>query len=136
MQVDVSAGDQSTLQTANDAVLAALSRVQGLAELKTNLVTSKPQYQLVPTDKLAASGLNIQTLAALVAQAINGQVAAQAVLPQGTMIRPRPASTGNSRYGGHAVGAAHPNGTRCRTAFHAGDDSRGDRPADRDTRQR
>ena len=85
MQVDVAAGDQSTLQTANDAVLAALSRVQNLAELKTNLVTSKPQYQLVPTDKLAASGLNIQTLAAVVAQAINGQVAAQAVLPQGTM---------------------------------------------------
>jgi HAE1 family hydrophobic/amphiphilic exporter-1 len=85
MQVDVSAGDQSTLQIANDAVLAALSRVQGLAELKTNLVTSKPQYLLVPTDKLAASGLNIQTLAAVVAQAINGQVAAQAVLPQGTM---------------------------------------------------
>src|SRR5260370_10624995 len=85
MQVDVSAGDRSTLQVANDAVLAALSRVQGLAELKTNLVTSKPQYQLVPTDRLAASGLNIQTLAALVAQAINGQLAAQAVLPQGTM---------------------------------------------------
>src|ERR1700686_4580674 len=86
MQVDVAAGDQSTLQTANDAVLAALSRVQNLAELKTNLVTSKPQYQLVPTDKLSTSGLNIQTLAAIVAQAINGQVAAQAVLPQGTMV--------------------------------------------------
>src|ERR1700686_4554286 len=85
MQVDVAAGDQSTLQTANDAVLAALSRVQNLAELKSNLAISKPQYQLTPTDKLAASGLNLQTLAALVAQAINGQVAAQAVLPQGTM---------------------------------------------------
>jgi HAE1 family hydrophobic/amphiphilic exporter-1 len=85
MQVDVRAGDQATLQVANDAVVAALSRVSGLAELKTNLVTSKPQYQLVPTDKLSASGLNIQTLAAIVAQAINGQVAAQAVLPQGTM---------------------------------------------------
>src|SRR6202140_1376984 len=86
MQVDVSAGDRSTLQTANDMVVAALSRVSGLAELKTNLVTSKPQYQLVPTDKLSTSGLNIQTLAAIVAQAINGQVAAQAVLPQGTMV--------------------------------------------------
>jgi hydrophobic/amphiphilic exporter-1 (mainly G- bacteria), HAE1 family len=85
MQVDVRAGDQATLQIANDAVFAALSRVSGLAELKTNLVTSKPQYQLVPTDKLSASGLNIQTLAAVVAQAINGQVAAQAILPQGTM---------------------------------------------------
>jgi HAE1 family hydrophobic/amphiphilic exporter-1 len=86
MQVDVRAGDQSTLQLANDQVLQALSRVQGLAELKSNLVSSKPQYQLVPTDKLAASGLNVQSLAALVAQQINGQVAAQAVLPQGTMI--------------------------------------------------
>jgi hydrophobic/amphiphilic exporter-1 (mainly G- bacteria), HAE1 family len=85
MQVDVRAGDQATLQVANDAVVAALSKVSGLAELKTNLVTSKPQYQLVPTDKLGASGLNIQTLAAIVAQAINGQVATQAVLPQGTM---------------------------------------------------
>jgi HAE1 family hydrophobic/amphiphilic exporter-1 len=60
--------------------------VQGLAELKSNLVVSKPQYQLVPTEKLAASGLNIQTLAALVAQQINGQVATQANLAQGTMI--------------------------------------------------
>lgn len=59
--------------------------MRGLAELKSNLVVSKPQYQLVPTDKLAASGLNIQTLAALVAQQINGQVATQANLPQGTM---------------------------------------------------
>ena len=82
MQVDVRAGDQSTLQLANDQVLQALARVQGLAELKSNLVSSKPQYQLVPTDKLAASGLNVQSLAALVAQQINGQVAAQAVLPQ------------------------------------------------------
>jgi HAE1 family hydrophobic/amphiphilic exporter-1 len=86
MQVDVRAPDQATLQVANDRVIAALSKVQGLAELKSNLASSKPQYQLVPTDKLAASGLNVQTLAAIVAQLINGQVAAQAVLPQGTMI--------------------------------------------------
>ena len=86
MQVDVRAGDPATLQIANQQVLTALSRVAGLAELKSNLVASKPQYQLVPTDKLPASGLNIQTLAALVAQQINGQVAAQANLPQGTMI--------------------------------------------------
>ena len=86
MTVDVRAGDTATLQTANDQVLAALSKVQGLAELKSNLVISKPQYQMVPTDKLAASGLNIQTLAALVAQQINGQVATQANLPQGPMI--------------------------------------------------
>jgi HAE1 family hydrophobic/amphiphilic exporter-1 len=85
MTVDVRAGDTATLQTANDQVLAALSKVQGLAELKSNLVVSKPQYQLVPTDKLATSGLNIQTLAAVVAQLINGQVATQANLPQGTM---------------------------------------------------
>src|SRR5207245_6604993 len=86
MQVDVRAGDSATLQIANDSVLAALAKVPGLAELKSNLVASKPQYLLVPTDKLAASGLNIQTLAALVAQQINGQVAAQANLPQGTML--------------------------------------------------
>jgi len=86
MQVDVRAADSSTLQAANDQVLAALSKVGGLAELKSNLVTSKPQYRLIPTDKLAASGLSVQTLAALVAQQINGQVAAQATLPQGTMI--------------------------------------------------
>ncbi len=86
MVVDVRAGDTATLQAVNDQVLAALSKVSGLAELKSNLVVSKPQYQLVPTDKLAASGLNIQTLAALVAQQINGQVATQANLPQGSMI--------------------------------------------------
>jgi multidrug efflux pump subunit AcrB len=77
MQVDVRAGDTATLQAANDQVLAALSKVSGLAELKSNLVVSKPQYQLVPTDKVAASGLNMQMLAALVAQQINGQVATQ-----------------------------------------------------------
>jgi HAE1 family hydrophobic/amphiphilic exporter-1 len=85
MQVDVRATDPNVLQAANDQVLAALSRVQGLADLKSNLVASKPQYQLVPTDKLAASGLNIQTLAAVVAQQINGTVATQVNLPQGTM---------------------------------------------------
>src|SRR3989440_5987480 len=86
MQVDIRATDSATLQTANDLVIAALARVQGLAELKSNLVVSKPQYQLVPTDKLAASGLNIQTLAALVAQQINGMVATQVNLAQGTMV--------------------------------------------------
>ena len=85
MQVDVRAGDPATLQVASDQVFAALSKVKGLAELASNLVISKPQYQLVPTDRLAASGLNIQTLAALVAQSVNGQVATQATLPQGTM---------------------------------------------------
>ena len=86
MQVDVRATDSATLQTANDLVIAALASVQGLAELKSNLVVSKPQYQLVPTDKLSASGLNIQTLAALVAQQINGTVATQVNLAQGTMV--------------------------------------------------
>ncbi len=86
MQVDVRARDPATLLAANDQVLAALGKVSGLAEVRSNLVASKPQYQLVPTDRLAASGLTIQTLAALVAQQINGQVAAQANLPQGTMI--------------------------------------------------
>jgi len=86
MQVDVSAGDPATLQVASDQVLAALSKVNGLAEVASNLVVSKPQYQLIPTPRLAASGLNIQSLAALVAQSVNGQVATQANLPQGTMI--------------------------------------------------
>src|SRR5579859_1593665 len=85
MQVDVRATDPATLQAANDQVLAALTKVRGLADLKSNLVISKPQYQLTPTAKLAGSGLNLQTLAALLAQQINGQVATQANLPQGTM---------------------------------------------------
>lgn len=85
MQVDVHAADAATLQQANDAVLASLSHVSGLGNLKSNLAASKPQYQLVPTDKLGASGLGIQQLAAILAQDINGQVAAQANLPQGTM---------------------------------------------------
>jgi len=85
MQVDVRASDPSSLQAANDAVLAALSKVHGVSGLTSNLVASKPQYQLVPTDKLAASGLGVQQLALLIAQAVNGQVATQANLPQGTM---------------------------------------------------
>ena len=74
MTVDVRAGDQETLQVANDRVVAALSKVQGLAEIKTNLVSSKPQYQLVPTDRLAASGLNVQTLAALYLPTLNADI--------------------------------------------------------------
>lgn len=83
MQVNVRASDPNTLQTANDAVLAALSDVHGLAGIKSNLVASKPQYQLIPTNKLAASGLTVQQLALIVAQDVNGVVATQAVLPQG-----------------------------------------------------
>lgn len=83
MQVDVRASDPSTLQAANDTVLAALSNVQGVADLKSNLVASKPQYQLIPNDKLASSGLSVQQLALIVAQDVNGIVATQAILPQG-----------------------------------------------------
>jgi HAE1 family hydrophobic/amphiphilic exporter-1 len=85
MQIDVHATDPGTLQQANDAVVAAVSRVSGLVNVKSNLVASKPQYQLVPTDKLAQSGLTIQQLAGLIAQDVNGQVATQANLSQGTM---------------------------------------------------
>jgi HAE1 family hydrophobic/amphiphilic exporter-1 len=85
MQVDVRASDPGTLQKANDAVLASLSTVHGVTALKSNLVASKPQYQLVPTDKLDGSGLTIQQLALILAQDVNGQVATQANLSQGTM---------------------------------------------------
>lgn len=85
MQVDVRASDPGTLQKANDAVLAALSNVNGITGLKSNLVASKPQYQLVPTDKLGSSGLTIQQVALIVAQEVNGQVATQATLPEGSM---------------------------------------------------
>lgn len=83
MQVDVRASDPATLQQANDAVLNALSGVRGVAGLKSNLAPSKPQYELVPTARLASSGLSIQQLALIVAQDVNGLVATQAVLPEG-----------------------------------------------------
>jgi HAE1 family hydrophobic/amphiphilic exporter-1 len=83
MQVDVRAADPATLQAANDTVFIALSNVSGVAGLKSNLVASKPQYLLVPTDKLASSGLTVQQLAIIVAQDVNGLVATQAILPQG-----------------------------------------------------
>ncbi len=86
MQVDVRAPDAGTLQAANDAVLVALSKVHGVVDLKTNLVASKPQYQLVPTDRLASSGLTVQQLALIVAQDVNGIVATQAILPQGPVL--------------------------------------------------
>ncbi|HVH62029.1 MAG TPA: efflux RND transporter permease subunit [Candidatus Dormibacteraeota bacterium] len=86
MQVDVRASDPSTLEQANDAVLTALANVHGLANLKSNLVASKPQYQLIPTPKLAASGLTVQQLALIVAQDVNGIVATQAQLPQGPVL--------------------------------------------------
>ncbi|HYL08427.1 MAG TPA: efflux RND transporter permease subunit, partial [Candidatus Udaeobacter sp.] len=83
MQVYVRAPDPATLQSANDAVLTALSAVHGVGNLKSNLVASKPQYELLPTAKLASSGLSIQQLALIVAQDVNGLVATQATLPEG-----------------------------------------------------
>ena len=83
MQVNVRAADPATLKDANDTVLLALANVHGVAGLKSNLVASKPQYQLVPTPKLTASGLTVQQLALIVAQDVNGLVATQAALPQG-----------------------------------------------------
>jgi hydrophobic/amphiphilic exporter-1 (mainly G- bacteria), HAE1 family len=83
MQVQVHAPNQDTLQQSTDQLMSALSKVSGLSELKSNLTASKPQYQLVPTDKLGQTGLSAQQLAGLVAQQINGQVAAQALLPSG-----------------------------------------------------
>ena len=83
MQVDVHAPNQDMLVEANDQVLAALSHISGLSQLKSNLAASKPQYELVPTDKLGQSGLTLQQLALIVAQQINGIVATQATLPQG-----------------------------------------------------
>ncbi|MEA2683661.1 MAG: hypothetical protein QOK05_1989 [Chloroflexota bacterium] len=85
LQVDVHAADAGVLQTANGDLLVALRKVGGVADLKSNLVASRPQYQLVQTSRLGSSGLTIQTLAALLAQDINGQVATQANLSQGTM---------------------------------------------------
>ncbi|MGH7764840.1 MAG: efflux RND transporter permease subunit [Candidatus Dormibacteraceae bacterium] len=85
MQVDVRAGNAADLETATASVLAALSRVSGLAEVKSNLASSKPTYQLTPTDKLSASGLTLLQLAGIIAQEVNGQVAAQINLPQGSM---------------------------------------------------
>jgi HAE1 family hydrophobic/amphiphilic exporter-1 len=79
----VHAPNQDSLVQANDKVLAALAQVAGLSQLKSNLAASKPQYQLVPTDKLGQSGLTLQQLALIIAQQVNGIVATQATLPQG-----------------------------------------------------
>ena len=85
MQVDVRASNPSDLQTATTSVLGALSKVSGLTDVKSNLATSKPTFQLVPTDKLSTSGLSLIQLAGFIAEEVNGQVAAQINLPQGTM---------------------------------------------------
>jgi HAE1 family hydrophobic/amphiphilic exporter-1 len=83
MQVQVHAPNQDVLQQSTDRLMLALAKVSGLSELKSNLTASKPQYQLVPTDRLGQTGLSVQQMAGLVAQQINGQVAAQALLPSG-----------------------------------------------------
>jgi HAE1 family hydrophobic/amphiphilic exporter-1 len=83
MQVDVHAPNQDALAQANDRVVAALAHVTGLSQIKSNLAASKPQYQLVPTDRLGQSGLTLQQLALIIAQQVNGIVATQATLPQG-----------------------------------------------------
>jgi HAE1 family hydrophobic/amphiphilic exporter-1 len=83
MQVQVHAPDQTTLARGTDQLLATLGHVHGVTELKSDLAASKLQYELVPTNQLAASGLSLQALGALVAQQLNGQVAASAQLPTG-----------------------------------------------------
>jgi hydrophobic/amphiphilic exporter-1 (mainly G- bacteria), HAE1 family len=83
MQVQVHAPNQDTLLQSTDTVMSALAQVSGVSQLKSNLAASKPQFQLMPTDKLGQTGLSAQQLAGLVAQQINGQVAAQAALPSG-----------------------------------------------------
>jgi len=85
MQVDVTAANPTDLETATGSVLSALSRVSGLADIKSNLAASKPTYQLTPTDKLSSSGYTLLQLAGLIAQEVNGQIAAQANLAEGTM---------------------------------------------------
>jgi HAE1 family hydrophobic/amphiphilic exporter-1 len=85
MQVDVRAANHADLETATSSVLSALSRVSGLADLKSNLAASKPAYQLTPTNKLSTSGYTLLQLAGLIAQEVNGQIAAQANLAEGTM---------------------------------------------------
>src|SRR5262249_30647734 len=82
---------------ANDRVLAALGGVSGVSDLKSDLAASKPQYNLVPTDRLASSGLSLQALGALVAQQLNGTVAATAQLPTGPVsvrVAPPPGAAG------------------------------------------
>jgi HAE1 family hydrophobic/amphiphilic exporter-1 len=85
MQVQVHAPDQATLASGTAQLLGALGHVHGVTDLKSDLSASKPQYELVPTDQLAASGLSVQALGAMVAQQLNGQVAASAQLPTGPM---------------------------------------------------
>lgn len=85
MQVDVRAANPDDLQAATTSVVSALSKVSGLSDVKSNLAASKPTYQLVATDKLDPSGLTILQLAGFIAEEINGRVAAQVNLPQGTM---------------------------------------------------
>jgi hydrophobic/amphiphilic exporter-1 (mainly G- bacteria), HAE1 family len=101
MQLDIRASNVVSLQQANDRVMKALSGVSGLANLKSNLAATKPQYQLAPTDKLAQSGFTIEQLGAMVAQEVNGQVAAQASLG-GSQVNVRvqvPAGTADSPTG-------------------------------------
>src|SRR6202166_1379085 len=86
MQVQFHPPNQDTPKKSTDQLISALSGVSGLSELQSNLTASKPQYQLVPTDKLGQAGLSAQQLAGIVAQQINGQVAAQALLPTGPVI--------------------------------------------------
>ena len=86
MQVDVRSDDQAALEAGNQQVLLALSGLHGLANIKSNLAASKPQFQLVPTPRLAGSGLTVQQLALIVAQDVNGIVATQAILPQGPVL--------------------------------------------------
>jgi HAE1 family hydrophobic/amphiphilic exporter-1 len=83
LQVEVDATDPSTLAAASDKTLGALRKVAGIVDLQSNLAGSKPEFLLQPTPLLAQSGLTPQTLGGLVAEDINGQVAATATLASG-----------------------------------------------------
>ncbi|MGH7776323.1 MAG: efflux RND transporter permease subunit, partial [Candidatus Dormibacterales bacterium] len=83
MQLTVTAPGSGALDQATRQVEQALSGVPGLSQITSDLVASKPEYRLVPRPALARSGLGPQQLAAIVAQAADGQVAALAALPSG-----------------------------------------------------
>jgi hydrophobic/amphiphilic exporter-1 (mainly G- bacteria), HAE1 family len=83
VQLTVQSSDPATLATGTNQVVSALASVADLSQVTSNLAASKPQYNLVPSAALVQSGLTLQQLGSIVAQATGGQVATQADLPSG-----------------------------------------------------
>ncbi|WP_407110143.1 efflux RND transporter permease subunit [Streptomyces sp. DSM 116494] len=80
LSVVVKAADAQVLRKAADQVLEAVSSLDDVTDVSSDLSQSVPRISVKANDKAAAAGFDDQILGAAVAQAVRGTPAAKAVL--------------------------------------------------------